>query len=174
MANKEIKGVRIKFRRDVEAKYGSSFVPLYGEICLVDTEQGLRVKIGDGSTTFPLLKYVDEDNVNKFNIIQGYYYNGVFYLDLMYSTEAPRDVHKVYIDKSTGKFYFWTGDEFKINVVNLPDASATNPGVLKIYSQQGTNTDGTITQKFFTEAFNNLVLTIDENDPECLVLEKLW
>ena len=33
MATKEIKGVRIKFKRDLENNYDSSFVPLYGEIC---------------------------------------------------------------------------------------------------------------------------------------------
>lgn len=173
MANKEIKGVRIKFRRDSESNYSSTFVPLYGEICLVDTNKGLKIKVGDGNTIFSSLKYVDEDNIYKYSVIQGYYYNGKFYAEESHSTEYQYDATKVYIDKASGKFYYWDGNEYAENIVTLPNASATKPGLLKIYASQGTNTDGAVTQKFFTETLDNLVLTVDENDPECLVLEKL-
>lgn len=173
MANKEIKNVRIKIRRDTESNYATSFVPLYGEICLVDTENGLRFKVGDGSTTFNLLPFVDEDNLNKFSILQGYYHNNKFYQEDSYTTEFVGNDNKVYIDINTGKFYYSRQGIFFENVVSLPNASAEQPGILKIYTSQGINEDGSVTQKFFTETFNNLVLTVDKDDPECLVLEKL-
>lgn len=88
MATKEIKGVRIKFKRDLEDNYDGSFVPLYGEICLVETTDGrLRAKVGDGVTQFSSIPYMDKELVTQ-------------------------------------------------------------------------------------ELFNEMVLTIDENDPECLVLKK--
>ena len=88
MATKEIKGVRIKFKRDLETNYDNSFVPLYGEICLVETTDGrLRAKVGDGVTQFSSIPYMDKELVTQ-------------------------------------------------------------------------------------ELFNEIVLTIDENDPECLVLKK--
>ena len=88
MATKEIKGVRIKFKRDLEDNYDGSFVPLYGEICLVETKDGrLRAKVGDGVTQFSFIPYMDKELVTQ-------------------------------------------------------------------------------------ELFNEMVLTIDENDPECLVLKK--
>ena len=88
MATKEIKGVRIKFKRDLEDNYDGSFVPLYGEICLVETKDGrLRAKVGDGITQFSSIPYMDKELVTQ-------------------------------------------------------------------------------------ELFNEMVLTIDENDPECLVLKK--
>ena len=64
MATKEIKGVRIKFKRDLESNYESSFVPLYGEICLVETTDGrLRAKVGDGKTQFSSIPYMDKELV---------------------------------------------------------------------------------------------------------------
>ena len=88
MATKEIKGVRIKFKRDLEDNYDGSFVPLYGEICLVETKDGrLRAKVGDGVPQFRSIPYMDKELVTQ-------------------------------------------------------------------------------------ELFNEMVLTIDENDPECLVLKK--
>ena len=66
MATKEIKGVRIKFKRDLETNYDSSFVPLYGEICLVETKDGrLRAKVGDGVTQFSSIPYMDKELVTQ-------------------------------------------------------------------------------------------------------------
>lgn len=173
MANKEIRGVRIKFRRDTEQKYGSSFIPLNGEICLVDTNNGLKFKVGDGDTNFNLLPFVDEDHLDKFSVLQGYYYNNKFYKESSYTTELVEKENKVYIDVITSKLYYYSGSEFHENAVSIPDATASQPGVMKIYTTQGNNADGAVTQKFFTETLNNLILTVDDDDPECLVLEKL-
>lgn len=65
MAEKEIKGVRIKFRRDTESNYQDSFIPLKGEICLVDTNNDLKIKVGDGSTTFANLPFLEQDISGK-------------------------------------------------------------------------------------------------------------
>ena len=66
MATKEIKGVRIKFKRDREDNYDGSFVPLYGEICLVETKDGrLRAKVGDGVTQFSSIPYMDKELVTQ-------------------------------------------------------------------------------------------------------------
>jgi len=49
---------RIKLRRDNDYNYASNFVPLFGEVCLVDTaKEGLKVKVGDGITPFGSLDW---------------------------------------------------------------------------------------------------------------------
>lgn len=145
MANKEIKGVRIKFRRDTESNYATSFVPLSGEICLVDTENGLRFKVGDGSTTFNLLPFVDEDNLNKFSILQGYYHNNKFYQEDSYTTEFVGNDNKVYIDINTGKFYYSRQGIFFENVVSLPNVSAAGAGTYTTSNAGAVTATGTAT-----------------------------
>jgi len=53
----------IKLRRDTENNYdkiGASFIPLKGEILLVDTNyNGLRAKVGDGISSYSTLEYAD-------------------------------------------------------------------------------------------------------------------
>lgn len=53
MAERTIK-TRIGLRRDTEANWNSltNFTPLKGEVCLIETSEGLKVKIGDGETLF--------------------------------------------------------------------------------------------------------------------------
>lgn len=170
---KEIKNVRIKFRRDNEAAYSSSLALLKGEICLVDTNEGLKFKVGDGTSTYGQLPFVGEDNLLKNSVIQGYFNQGSFYTTSSFTTKIEGQTNKVYIDISTGKIYFYN-NSFVQCEGHLPGATATRPGVLKLYNTYGSNTDGVVTQKFFTEALDGVVLAIDENDPTCLVLEKLW
>ena len=62
MADKQLK-TRIALRRDVKNNFSSSFVPLKGEILFVDQPDGaLRIKVGDGSTQYANLVYLDEEN----------------------------------------------------------------------------------------------------------------
>ena len=59
MAERKIK-TQIGLRRDTEANYNTiaeTFKPLKGEICLVDTSEGLKMKVGDGVSTFASLPY---------------------------------------------------------------------------------------------------------------------
>ena len=107
-------------------------------------------------------------------ILLGYFYNDKFYEDNSYTTELAQKENKLYIDIDTNKIYYFKSNVFKETTVSLPNASSENAGVSKIYAEQGTQEDGSITQKFFTESFNNLILTVDEEDSECLVLKKLW
>ena len=91
----------ISLRRDTEAKYllvADRFIPKKGEVCLVDTElYGLRVKIGDGFTSFANLEYTDENN----NVILvGYYFNGNFYTDSTYTVELEKGEHHIYKNKN--------------------------------------------------------------------------
>lgn len=59
MATKTLK-TQIGLRRDTEASYElvkDTLVPLKGEVCLVDTDQGLKIKVGDGTSTWGQLQY---------------------------------------------------------------------------------------------------------------------
>lgn len=56
----------------------------------------------------------------------------------------------------------------------IPNATAEQAGIMKLYTSQGNNEDGTITQKFFTDSIDDIVFGLDEEDDECLVLEKPW
>ena len=51
---KQLKSI-IKLRYDTEENFnlvGDSFVLEKGEACIVETERGLRIKIGDGATVY--------------------------------------------------------------------------------------------------------------------------
>lgn len=67
MAERTLK-TRIGLKRDTEANFESvqnTFIPLKGEICLVETSEGLKIKIGDGVTKFGSLPYsLGEANYN--------------------------------------------------------------------------------------------------------------
>ena len=68
MAERTIK-TRIGLRRDTEAGYEavkSSLKPLKGEVCLIDTSEGLKMKVGNGVDTFESLPYCSL-GVNSYN-----------------------------------------------------------------------------------------------------------
>ena len=51
---------QIGLRRDTEDNYEKvkdTLIPIKGEICLVETSEGLKLKVGDGKTTFANLPY---------------------------------------------------------------------------------------------------------------------
>lgn len=59
MAERTIK-TKIGLRRDTEENYNkvaTTLKPLKGEICLVETSAGLKMKVGNGSDTFANLPY---------------------------------------------------------------------------------------------------------------------
>lgn len=59
MAERTIK-TRIGLRRDTEENYNkvaTTLKPLKGEICLVDTSEGLKLKVGNGVDFFANLPY---------------------------------------------------------------------------------------------------------------------
>ena len=73
----------IQLRRDNDFNYEKikdSFVPMNGEVILVDTgREGLRAKVGNGFSTYAQLPFTDEDLRNT--VLHGYYYDGAFYRD---------------------------------------------------------------------------------------------
>ena len=62
MAERTIK-TRIGLRRDTEANWNAltNFNPIRGEVCLIETSDGLKMKIGDGETLFQNLPYIIEE-----------------------------------------------------------------------------------------------------------------
>lgn len=61
--SEKILNVVIKLRRETEEFYDKvkdTFIPLNGEVCLVDSvNYGLRTKVGDGKTVWKDLPYSD-------------------------------------------------------------------------------------------------------------------
>lgn len=170
MAEKELK-TRIGLRRDLESNFSSDFIPLKGEVLLVDTSSGLRVKVGNGVTTFINLPYLDEDN----NVILvGYYLNGEFYTDSTYTVELEHSNVKLYIDKNTNKLFMYLGDGIGFAEVapDAPQATDITSGVMKLYKAHGQNEDGTMTQKAITNGIDDIEFAIDSQDDECLILSK--
>lgn len=54
----------------------------------------------------------------------------------------------------------------------IEPASPTKAGIMKLYDDRGTNTDGTITQKKVTEGFDSIKLELVEDEEECFRLTK--
>jgi len=133
----------IRLRRDNEFNYDkvkNSFIPANGEICLVDTARnGLRVICGDGKTTFGNLEFID-------NFIQkGYYKEGIFYKDYNLTEQISGAENKLFIDLNTSGIYFFNGYSFDELNLQIPTASSKTAGIMKLYSEVGYNTDGTMT-----------------------------
>ena len=157
----------IRLRRDNDynyAKVANKFIPADGEICLIDTARsGLRAVCGDGRTPFGELDFMD----NLF--IKGYIYNGVFYSDTAHNELCKTNTNLFYIDIPTSGMYYYDGIEYQeISRSSVPTATIatdTTPGIMKLYSTTGQNTDGTMTQKAITDELNEKVeitLNIEE------------
>lgn len=169
---------KIKLRKDDEAAYdkiASTFVPLNGEVCLVDTTStGLRAKVGDGKTPFASLPYSDDDNSFKLPVVLGYYKENAFYADTTFTAGISLYAHQLYVDKVSHSLYYYDGADLICITADIPNASSTAAGLMKLYSTKGDNTDGTVTQQFFTSSIDDIVFGIDVDDDECLVLNKPW
>lgn len=140
----------LRLRRDNDYNYkkvANTFIPANGEICLVDTAQGqLKAVCGDGRTTFGNLDYLNQ------LIFKGYYEGGLFFKDKELTEMHKAFTDVIYIDLNTNKLFYFNGEEFcQINRQDLKPASATEAGIMKLYSSTGYNEDGTMTQKAITE-----------------------
>ena len=163
-----------QLRRDNDynyAKVGDSFIPANGEVCLVDTaKDGLRVKCGDGKSTWNQLEYVDE------YVVKGYLYEGKFYRDMAHTKEVPGAIHKIYIDIKDRTLYFFNEDEFySVNgtgTTSKTTASEDTAGTMKLYQSIGNNTDGTMSQKAILDELDDKVeVTLDASE-ELLVFTR--
>lgn len=143
----------VALRRDNYFNYKADFVPQNGEICLVDTARdGLRVVCGDGKTKFESLEYVDNF------IVKGFFVDDAFYEDKSGTVPIVGAVHKLYIDMATQQMFVFDGEKY-ISAGGKQIANATSeiPGIMKLYDTLGQNTDGTITQRLFTDEINQKI-----------------
>lgn len=150
-------------RRDNDYNYSATYVPQNGEVLLVDVAgQGLKCKVGDGTTPFAALPYEFEGGSSSNLIAAGYYKDGKLYTDNTYTVEITPTVGVIYIDQSTSKIYSTDGSSFGGIEDSLPTASTTVAGLVKLYDTTGENTDGTMTQKAITHAIGERVkATVD-------------
>ena len=161
----------VRLRRDNDYNFNAiknKFIPANGEVVLVDTSEGLRAKVGDGYSTYAQLQFVNEDLRNT--VQQGYYDNGTFYKDPTKITPFPQMINKIYIDKITSKIYYFNGEQYIPVSGTLVTASDMEPGIMKLYSTTGYNTDGTMTQKSITNELELRFKATVEDDDELLIL----
>ena len=160
----------LRLRRDNDynyAKIKDTFIPANGEICLVDTARsGLRAVCGDGVSTFGQLEYIGES-------FQQAYWDHItetFYYDKKLTQEITNKKENVlYLDIDSSQLYYYTGFEFKLIEMNLPTASETVLGVLKLYDSTGDNIDGTMTQRAITEELDTKVELSLKEDEELVI-----
>ena len=162
----------LRLRRDNHynyAKIKDTFIPANGEICLVDTARdGLRAVCGDGVHTFGELDFVGEV------LVRGYYYNGEFYADSAHTEPIVGSTIKIYIDLSKSDLYYFDGTTYQSITSEgpLPSATATTPGVMKLYDTLGQNTDGTMTQKAIKTELDKKVGVEVNNATNTLIFTK--
>lgn len=144
----------LRLRRDNDYNYEkikNSFIPANGEICLVDTAKyGLRAVCGDGVSTFAELQYTDV-------IVQGYLSNNLFYKDEELTQSILGVESKLYFNILDKTFYYYYDNNY-ISISNkYIYANEINPGIMKLYSTTGDNTDGTMTQAAISKELNEKV-----------------
>lgn len=163
--------VSMRLRRDNDYNYNKikdTFIPQKGEICLVDTaREGLKAVCGDGETPFGQLEYINEF------IVKGYYHEDNFYKDRNYELQLTPSPLKLYIDLSDNGLYHHDGNEY-IAIGGgaggkIPSATATVPGIMKLYNTVGQNEDGTMTQKAITDELDDKVEVSVNLDEELLI-----
>ena len=150
-----------QLRRDDEYNYNKIadvFIPLNGEICLVDTQKdGLRAKCGDGKTVWKDLEYIDD------YVVKGYFYNDKFYKDQLYTKSIEGATQKIYIDLGSCTIYFYEGGSFiPTSGEAYGQATPEKSGIMKLYQTIGDNADGTMSQKAITDSQKTLEDKIDD------------
>lgn len=148
----------VQLRRDNEFNFepiANSFIPANGEVVLIDTRRdGLRAKVGDGRT--PLANLIWADARYRDAVVTGYYDESedVFYETNTKEVALSAYTNRLYIDRWRNKVYYFNGLTYVLVDGAYSPASATTPGVVKLYSTTGQNTDGTMTQKAITDALD--------------------
>lgn len=148
---------RVRLWKDTDENFESikdSLIPLDGEIIIVVTENDeYRYKIGDGKTTYENLPFADQyirDQISGI-VVQGYYHESQFYTTTSYDIKIVPYDYKLYIDRPSNSIYYYSEvDESYHSLVDVPVASETTAGVMKLYKTTGNNEDGTMTQQSIT------------------------
>lgn len=97
-------------RRAEESEYSALFIPKDGEICIVDTvRDGVRIKIGDGTTYFNSLQYL---NIGQNVIVRGFYFEGKFYYNSVHTQQMTGAINTLYIDLPTGDLYYYEEGDY--------------------------------------------------------------
>lgn len=154
----------LRLRRDNDYNYSkiaNKFIPANGEICLIDTARsGLRAVCGDGTTPFAQLEYID------YIYAKGYLKDNNFYKENTCENLLNDNTKIFYIDLFTSKIFYYDGELYQeISRNDIATASEHSPGIMKLYTTTGQNTDGTMTQKAITDELNEKVgitLNIEE------------
>lgn len=161
----------LQLRRDNDFNFNKikdTFIPANGEVVLVDTaKDGLRAKVGNGYSTYAELSFTDADLRNA--VLHGYLKDNVFYYDNIYSTPMAAMINKIYIDDSVYKIYYFDGTEYKNIQTTFSTANDITPGLVKLYSTTGQNTDGTMTQKAITDELDLRYKASINSDDELLI-----
>lgn len=161
----------LQLRRDNDFNFNKikdTFIPLNGEVVLVDTAQdGLRAKVGNGYSTYAELNFTDEDLRNA--VLHGYLYEGKFYRGSDHSVEMVPMVNKIFIDDATRRIYFYNGESYQNIQTTFTTASNVEPGLVKLYSTTGQNVDGTMTQKAITDELDLRYKATIDSENELLV-----
>ena len=152
----EIK-TRVRLWKDTDENFESikdSLIPLDGEIIIVETaNDGIRYKVGNGKSTYAELAFADQTIRDQLSgiVVQGYYHEGQFFTSTAHDIKIVPYSYKLYIDLPNDKLYFYSDDDKTYHsLVELPTASATKAGIMKLYDTTGDNEDGTMTQKSIT------------------------
>lgn len=152
----EIK-TRVRLWKDTDENFESikdSLIPLDGEIIIVETaNDGIRYKVGNGKSTYAELTFADQAIRDQLSgiVVRGYYHEGQFFTSTAYDIKIVPYSYKLYIDLPNNKLYFYSDDDKTYHsLVELPNASATKAGIMKLYDTTGNNEDGTMTQKSIT------------------------
>ena len=165
-----------RVRRDNESNWNKikdTFIPENREICFVDIiGKGLRAKVGDGVTVFAQLPYTDDPLYEAISAIvqRGYFYNGKFYSDSSHTEELTASSDTIYIEAERSVLYIYNNNEYVAITDMLPSATEIKPGILKLYSTTGQNTDGTMTQRAITNELQKKIEATVDLPEETLVL----
>lgn len=178
---------RIKLRNDSEEnfnKVASTLIPLNGEVLLVKTQNyGVLTKIGDGTTVYKDLKFVNlnETNTVKLNLVKGYYKDNEFFASSNYTVKLNLYETQLYVDLATNYMYLYNASTEKlVQIVNVPTATDSTAGIIKLYNSQGQNTDGAMSQKATTNAINEIYFAVEKTEGSTsdedytLLLHKPW
>lgn len=161
---------KVVIRRDNEYNFKQK-TPANNEICLVDVAgKGIRVKIGDGTSTFAELPYIDDAVLKSIDslIVKGYFHQGQFYVDTTHTELLESLSGRIYIDAVSSKLYTFNGTAYEAQKISLPNATAEVAGVLKLYDRPGQNTDGTMTQRAITDELDDKIEMLVHKDQEML------
>lgn len=143
---------KVLLRNDSTAnwtQYGGALVLAQGEIAIENCADGTnKIKIGDGTHTWSQLPYLYA------GAEVGYLHNGQFYKSSTYTELLIGYTNRLYVDLNSHKLYYYNGSAY---VDTVPAASDSVPGVMKLYSTTGQNTDGTMTQKGITDELGTKV-----------------